>query len=154
MNIQINQLGYTPTMTKTAVLRGKLGNELLVLNAAGEAVLTLPVKADRMNIWEDEVAVVDFSALKAEGVYTLRCGEESSHSFPVVAKPYAACLNALVDMFYYQRCGGEVDARAGVHAHPMGSEDDDYEEFVDEEYEGMGSEKVLSEGGSSQNILR
>ena len=37
----------------------------------------------------------------------------------------------------------------------VGSEDDDdYEEFVDEEYEGMGSEKVLSEGGSNQNILR
>ena len=118
MNIQINQLGYTPDMTKTAVLRGKLGSEMSVLNAAGEAVLTLPVCADRVNIWDDDVAVVDFSALKAEGLYTLRCGEESSYPFPVSNKPYDACLNALVDMFYYQRCGGEVDERAGVHAHP------------------------------------
>ncbi|MBQ7865557.1 MAG: glycoside hydrolase family 9 protein [Clostridia bacterium] len=117
MNIQINQLGYTPGMTKTAVLRGKLGSEMSAVNAAGETVLTLPVNGERTDIWEDEVAVVDFSALKAEGVYTLRCGEENSYPFPVTAKPYDACLNALVDMFYYQRCGGEVDARAGVHAH-------------------------------------
>ena len=118
MNIQINQLGYTPDMTKTAVLCGKLGSEMSVLNAAGETVLTIPVNNARTAIWDDDVAVVDFSALKAEGVYTLRCGEESSWPFPVTAKPYHACLNALVDMFYYQRCGGEVDERAGVHAHP------------------------------------
>ncbi|MBE5803666.1 MAG: glycoside hydrolase [Clostridiales bacterium] len=118
MNIQINQLGYTPGMTKTAVLRGALGSEMTVVNAAGETVLTLPVTGERTAIWDDEVAVVDFSALTAPGVYTLRCGEEASHPFPVAERPYDECLNALVDMFYYQRCGGEVDSRAGVHAHP------------------------------------
>lgn len=118
MNIQINQLGYTPGMTKTAVLRGALGSEMTVLNAAGEAVMTIPVDAARASIWDDDVAVVDFSALDQTGVYTLRCGQEASYPFAVDEKPYAACLNALVDMFYYQRCGGEVDERAGVHAHP------------------------------------
>ena len=118
MNIQINQLGYTPDMTKTAVLRGLLGSKMTVQNAAGETVLTLPVTADRVNIWEDDVAVADFSALTQPGVYTLHCGEEASYPFPVEEKPYDQCLMALVDMFYYQRCGGEVDHRAGVHAHP------------------------------------
>lgn len=118
MNIQINQLGYTPDMTKTAVLRGALAAEMTVQNAAGETVLTLPVDADRVNIWEDDVAVADFSALQEPGMYTLHCGEESSYPFPVAEQPYDQCLTALVDMFYYQRCGGEVDERAGVHAHP------------------------------------
>jgi endoglucanase len=52
------------------------------------------------------------------GTYTLHCGEESSHPFPVADAPYAKCLTALVDMFYYQRCGDDLDERAGVFAHP------------------------------------
>jgi hypothetical protein len=51
MNILINQLGYTPEMQKEAVLRGKLGEKITVRDAAGNAVLTLPVAADRMDIW-------------------------------------------------------------------------------------------------------
>ncbi len=116
-NILINQLGYTPEMAKIAVLRGCLAQELSVLNASGETVLTLPVAAQRTAIWGDEVTLADFSCLHVPGVYTLRCGKETSHPFPVGAAPYAACLNALVDAFYYQRCGGEVDDRCGVHAH-------------------------------------
>ena len=118
MNIQVNQLGYAPHMTKTAVLRGNLAREMTVLNAAGETVMTLAVDAARTAIWDDDVAAVDFSALTQPGVYILRCGEEASYPFAVAEKPYAACLNALVDAFYYQRCGGEVDERCGVHAHP------------------------------------
>ena len=120
MNILINQLGYTPEMQKVAVLRGKLGQEMTVRDATGNAVLTLPVAADgmRMDIWGDRVAQVDFSALTAPGTYTLHCDEESSWPFLVGEAPYQRCLTALVDMFYYQRCGGEVDARAGVFAHP------------------------------------
>lgn len=78
MNILINQLGYTPEMQKVAVLRGKLGEEMTVRDAAGNAVLTLPVAADRMDIWGDQVTRIDFSALTAPGTYTLHCGEESS----------------------------------------------------------------------------
>ena len=118
MNIQINQLGYTPAMQKTAVMHGKLSGTLEVLDASGAAVLTLPVAPERTDIWGDAVATVDFSALQAPGTYTLRCGAETSWPFPIAEAPYQTCLTALVDMFYYQRCGGEVDARAGVFAHP------------------------------------
>ena len=118
MNIQVNQLGYTPAMTKTAVMRGCLDKELHVLNAAGETVLTVPVEDKRVSIWDDEVAVADFSGLKETGVFFLRSGEETSYPFVVSENPYDRVMTALVDMFYYQRCGGEVDSRAGVHAHP------------------------------------
>lgn len=118
MNIQIDQLGYTPGMKKTAVLRGALDGDMHVTDAAGRAVMTVPVPAARTDIWGDAVAVVDFFALAQPGVYTLRCGEETSHPFAVAEKPYDACLTALVDMFYYQRCGGEVEAKAGCFAHP------------------------------------
>ena len=118
MNIQINQLGYTPGMKKTAVMHGKLSDTLQVLDAQGCIVLTLPVSASRTDIWGDQVAEADFSALTIPGTYTLRCGKEASWPFPISEAPYQSCLTALVDMFYYQRCGGEVDARAGVFAHP------------------------------------
>lgn len=118
MNILINQLGYTPDMKKTAVLRGELADLLQVINAEGEVVLTLPVDAKRADIWGDAVAVADFSALHAPGVYTLRCGREESWPFPIADAPYQTCLTALVDMFYYQRCGDDLDDRVGPFAHP------------------------------------
>ena len=118
MNILINQLGYTPEMQKIAVLRGQLADRMDVVDEAGQVVLTLPVAAPAADIWGDLVVQADFSALTAPGTYTLRCGEESSHPFPVADAPYAKCLTALVDMFYYQRCGDDLDERAGVFAHP------------------------------------
>ena len=118
MNIQINQLGYTPAMRKIAVMHGKLSDSLRIMDADGNTVLTLPVTAERIDIWGDQVAQADFSALTTPGTYTLHCGEESSWPFPIADAPYHPCLTALVDMFYYQRCGGEVDARAGIFAHP------------------------------------
>ena len=118
MNIQINQLGYLPEMEKLAVLRGTLSEQMQVVDARGQVVLSVPVSSERTDIWGDLVAVADFSALKTPGMYTLRCGEEQSWTFPVEEDPYQTCLTALVDMFYYQRCGGDLDERAGVFAHP------------------------------------
>ena len=118
MNIQINQLGYTPAMKKVAIMHGDLSSELRIDDASGKTVMTLPVPPSRTEIWGDQVAQVDFSALTEPGVYTLHCGEESSWPFPIAQAPYQTCLTALVDMFYYQRCGGDLDERAGVFAHP------------------------------------
>lgn len=118
MNIQINQLGYTPSMKKVAIMHGDLSSELHIADASGKTVMTLPVPPSRTEIWGDQVAQVDFSALTEPGVYTLHCGGESSWPFPIAQAPYQTCLTALVDMFYYQRCGGDLDERAGVFAHP------------------------------------
>ena len=118
MKIRINQLGYTCGMQKIAVMCGELSETLQVLDEKGNVVMELPVEAAPVEIWGDQVVQADFSALTAPGVYTLRCGSERSHPFPVAREPYHKCLTALVDMFYYQRCGGEVDERAGVFAHP------------------------------------
>ena len=119
MNIQINQLGYTPGMKKTAVLRGQLADVMTVVNAAGETVLTVPVGAQRCEIWGDDAAHADFSALTQPGVYTLHCGDAASHPFAVADAPYAACLTALVDMLYYQRCGCDLEkGKIGAFAHP------------------------------------
>jgi len=118
LNIQINQLGYTPEMKKVAVLRGRLGAQVEVVNGAGQTVMTLPLGPERTEIWGDEVVQADISQLTEPGVYTLRCGEECSYPFPVTQEPYQSCLTAMVDMFYYQRCGDDLDERAGVFAHP------------------------------------
>ncbi|MBE5815056.1 MAG: hypothetical protein E7320_07635 [Clostridiales bacterium] len=118
MNIQVNQLGYTPAMQKTALLRGEAGSTLEVRNAAGETVLTLPVGNERTPLWGDDLAIIDFSALTEPGTYTLCSGKESSHPFVVAEKPYQALLTGLVDMLYYQRCGDDLKPEAGLFAHP------------------------------------
>ncbi len=118
MNILINQIGYTPEMKKTAVLRGELSAEMQVLNDRNQTVLSIPVSTQRSSIWGDEVVLADFTELTAPGTYHLRCGAEQSWPFTVSEAPYQTILTALVDAFYYQRCGGEVDGRVGVHAHP------------------------------------
>lgn len=118
MNIQVNQLGYTPAMHKVAVMRGALGSKLLVKDTAGETVLTVPVSAERTQLWGDDVVTADFSALTRPGTYTLECGSESSYAFHIAEKPYTGCLTALVDMLYYQRCGDDLKPEAGCFAHP------------------------------------
>jgi len=118
MNILINQLGYACKGEKYALLRGEWRPEVQVLDGEGRTVLTAPVSRKKTEIWGDQVMRVDFSALQTPGNYTLRCGEEASHPFPVTEKPYQGCLNALVDMFYYQRCGDDLDDRIGPFAHP------------------------------------
>ena len=67
MNIQVNQLGYTPAMQKIALLRGNLTAEMQVKNETGCVVLTLPVDSQRTQLWEDDLAAVDFSALTQPG---------------------------------------------------------------------------------------
>ena len=71
MNIQVNQLGYTPAMQKIALLRGDLAAEMQVKNETGNVVLTLPVDSQRTQLWEDDLVAVDFSALTQPGTYTL-----------------------------------------------------------------------------------
>lgn len=117
MNIQINQLGYTAPMHKTAVLRGSLADTASILDEAGKEVLCVPVEKHDQPLWGDHLASADFSALTAPGIYTMRCGEECSHPFPVSASPYQACLTALVDTFYYQRCGTALGKEVGNFAH-------------------------------------
>ena len=118
MNIQINQLGYTPEMKKVAVLRDAAADTLEVKNEAGETVLTAPVGSEADSLWEDSLRTADFSALTRPGRYTLHCGGDSSYPFVVAEKPYAACLTALVDMLYYQRCGDDLKPETGCFAHP------------------------------------
>ncbi len=118
MNIQLNQLGYSPDGKKRAVLRGNLSDQLLVKNQAGETVLTIPLSQERTELWGDSVVEADFSLLKTPGTYTLHCGEESSYPFAISQNPYNACLTALVDMLYYQRCGCDLKPETGCFAHP------------------------------------
>ncbi len=118
MNIFVNQLGYTPFMKKTAVLCGSLSDTLCVIDSKGEKVLSLPVPEESVELWGDRVKSVDFSVLTQDGEYMLTCGEEKSHPFIISKSPYDECLTALVDMFYYQRCGTALGKEVGVFAHP------------------------------------
>ena len=116
MKITVNQLGYTPEADKIAVICGGAPEQAQALDDAGRVVLTVPVR-DAGELWGDRTATADFSALKTPGRYTLRCGDAVSHPFRVAEAPYAACLTALTDMFYLQRCGTALGPEAGDFAH-------------------------------------
>ncbi|MBP3655611.1 MAG: glycoside hydrolase family 9 protein [Clostridia bacterium] len=118
MNIRINQLGYTPSMRKTAVLQGRPADTLQVVDGSGEIVMTVPISPDSAQIWGDDVYSADFSALTQPGFYVLRCGDIASWPFSIEERPYASCLTALVDMLYYQRCGEDLRPELGGFAHP------------------------------------
>lgn len=122
-DIQINQLGYRPADTKTAVFRGDAMGSYSVINVDTQAVVmegTLPEPKRNSNTKEKE-AVLDFSSLKDLGTYKIVGADGSeSYEFVIADDPYQEAFDAAVKMLYLQRCGTELTAEyAGDFAHPV-----------------------------------
>lgn len=122
-DIQINQLGYRPTDTKTAVFRGDAMGTYSVVNVDTKAVVlegTLPEPKRNSNTKEKEAAL-DFSSLKEPGTYKIVGADGSeSYEFVISEDPYKEAFDAVVKMLYLQRCGTELTAEyAGDFAHPV-----------------------------------
>ena len=94
MNIQINQLGYTPAMQKVAVMHGRLADEMHIVDAAGHTVMTIPVIAQPADIWGDRVVQVDFTAL----AIALGAGEDA----PTIA--LGSFIQAVINFFLIAIC--------------------------------------------------
>lgn len=118
MQIHVNQVGYLPRMKKPIAIVDAEAGELTVTDAAGQCVLTIPVTPAPVTSWGDAVTWVELPGLTQPGDYTVRLGDHVSPMIHVGQDVYAPLMKALVDMFWYQRCGCALDARAGVFAHP------------------------------------
>lgn len=95
MRIQINQLGYTPSMKKYALLRGQLSKEVHILNETGHIVMTLPVGNPPVEIWGDPVYTVDFPSSKKRAFIFCAAGRNAPIHSPWGMIPIRAVLPPL-----------------------------------------------------------
>lgn len=117
-----DQIGFLPTMQKSAVFRGiDAGSEFHVVNARnGTSVYTGTVGAEKYDHNTGEtVCRGDFSDLTAEGCYYITTAQgERSHDFKISHNVYNDLIIDAVRMMYMQRCGTELDEKyAGIFAH-------------------------------------
>lgn len=122
-DVNLDQVGYTPDMKKTAVVRGDgSGNAAFdVINAdTGETVLSGTTGDSKDNAASGETAAVaDFSELKDAGRYKIRVdGVDESDEFTVGDDVYSDITASAVRMFYMQRCGTAIpESEGGEFAH-------------------------------------
>lgn len=120
-DINVSQIGYEPSDIKIAVLRGdKLGDAFEVVAADG----TIALKGDLTGPIDSKPSgetnyTADFSAITAEGTYTVRSGDAESYPFEIRQGVYADAFMTVFHVLYLQRCGTELPVDfAGNFAHP------------------------------------
>ena len=129
MNIYINQLGYLPNSTKTAVLAipqnevsdaPSLSGPVRLLDYFGSCLLEKkPVFFGPDEASGDYVWHFDFSEITEPGSYTLKYGDISSYTFQIRDTLYTGLNLLLSKMLYYQRCGMELTKQyAGSFVRP------------------------------------
>ena len=120
--INIRQIGYEPGEPKIAVLRGtEIATAFEVVAVDGTVVLegqlTGPITSEASG---ETNYTADFSALTAEGTYTVRSGGAESYSFEIREGVYSDAFTAVFRMLYLQRCGTEIPGDlAGSFAHEV-----------------------------------
>ena len=119
--INLNQIGYLPNASKVAVLNGDaIADTASVIDVAtGTSVYDGAVDSAVFNesTGRDE-ARFDFSSVTTPGTYKVVVGDIESFEFVIADDVYDEAFDASLRMFYYQRCGVELDEEiAGDHAH-------------------------------------
>ena len=121
--IILDQIGYLPSMQKSAVFRGiSTDSEFQVIDLQnGEAVYTGKAGIGKYDKYSGEtVCCGDFSELTAEGSYYITVSGERSHNFTISDNVYNDFITDAVRMMYMQRCGAELDEKyAGIFAHKL-----------------------------------
>ncbi len=121
MQFFFDQLGFTRKGEKRVLMTGvqtENVNAVLRETISGQEI-GVPVTKYPGETWGDIVWAADLSAVTASGCYRLQCEGEESEEIRIGDDPYRACFAALNDMFYYARCGCDLEAeKAGIFAHP------------------------------------
>lgn len=121
--IVINQIGYYPNTTKTALLINlsapKPGKVQLVSNRTKRTVFETGLSAPQQDgASQDIIQTIDFSKFNKEGSYYLKSGNIKSYPFQIGKNIYRETLSKLLRSYYLQRCGvGVRDSASGVN-HP------------------------------------
>ena len=121
-NAYINQVGFRPADPKEFALVGGNGDVEFV-NASGQTALKVtPKSASYWDASGQNVQLVDFSELKAEGKYSIKVGGQVLRQDLVVKEnTFADVYKAAIKWFYYQRASMALESSyAGQWARAAG----------------------------------
>ncbi len=108
--IYVNQAGYYGSSVKHATLTSSSHYELL--NKDGKVVKEGNVKLSFDENSGEEAGIIDFSDITETGTYYFKDAEgNKSCSFVISDDHYDEALKAALKMFYFQRCGMELEEK-------------------------------------------
>ena len=123
-DINLDQVGFTPDMKKSATVRGKScgGARFSVVDASSGKEVYSDVTSDatKNSASDETVAIASFTPLKACGTYKIKIdGIGESDEFRISSDVYDDLKKDVFRMLYMQRCGEELNSDyAGDFAHP------------------------------------
>jgi endoglucanase len=132
VHLRVNQLGYLPTDTKTAlaITNASLsGQSFTVRDANGTTAFTGTVGADRGALGSfAHVYELPFSGLQTTGTgYKVAINGNTSPAFAIDSQVYAGLISLSLDFYDVQRCGDTAPAAHGVcHMHDQNVGGRDY----------------------------
>lgn len=104
--------GYRPEDRKEALAKWSGLGEFTLLDAGGKAVFSAPAR--KTGGKGGDFALLDFSAFRRPGRYTLSYGEALSQPFPIADDVWLQPLFGALNFFWCQRCGYPVPGIHGV----------------------------------------
>lgn len=121
--VRVNQAGYMPDALKCAVMiateDAPLPDEFAVCRADNNEVVhrgaTASADASRWQL--KQAARLDFSAVRSDGEYYVRCGETTSTQFRIGSDVYAGAADFLLNYMRQQRCGDNPYTGELCHQH-------------------------------------
>lgn len=125
VEIRLNQVGYYPMEQKAVVVEGADPTGVITVeDSKGKTVLRPTAVREVKAPWGEKVRyVVDVSALRAEGEYTV-CVGDARRKLTVAKDALGEVAKASLKLFYLIRSGVEIEERfAGVYARPLGHPD-------------------------------
>ena len=124
--IRVNQVGYAPQDSKTAVVEqdGWAKKYTLVNEASGKRVWKGKAVRTTTSPWSGkERVVLDFSSVATPGTYLLSNGRDVQRVV-IAQNPLRELSVASIKSFYLQRSGQVIESQfAGPYARPMGHPD-------------------------------
>ncbi len=121
--IRINQLGYFPGSTKTAIVADNEAQWFDVIDASGEVVFE--GELTNAGYWDasgEEVKQANFSELTTPGEYRLKVEDELSYPFEIGTDFLKDATFASLKSYYFHRSGVELlPEHAGPYARPRDS---------------------------------
>ena len=105
-----SHVGYRPGDAKVAMVGSGGGEKFELLDERGQVAFS-----GEVGVLENKNGVfhrIDFSDLRAEGVYRIRCGSLVSEPFPIRGDVWLQPVFKAVNFYYCERCGHEVP---GIH---------------------------------------
>lgn len=109
--------GYQPGSFKTAIAGSKAADRFKLVDAGtGRVVLEKPVTRTKNE--QGEFAIMDFSEVRAEGLYLIVNGDRVTRTFRIAEKVWEDSIWKTINLFFCERCGYEVP---GIHKYCHGN---------------------------------